>query len=99
MPSDRVGSRYRASLGDQIYWWAWHQHRWRGCGFGAVQLVERPLPGDCRALARLSRASVPRNFRHIRLPDEAARREPGKDRELLRITRARIKRQVPWPAR
>ena len=47
---------------------------------GRVQLVERPLPGDRRSVARVSRAAVPRDVRHVRLPDEAARRDAARSR-------------------
>ena len=35
---------------------------------GRVQLVERPLPGRRRPVARLPRPGVPRDVRHVRLP-------------------------------
>ena len=47
---------------------------------GAVQLVERPLPGHRRAVARVSRPAVPRDVRHLRLPDEAAGRDAARSR-------------------
>ena len=49
---------------------------------GAVQLVERPLSGDRRSVAGLSRAAVPRDLRHLRLPDEAAGRDPARSRRV-----------------
>ena len=47
---------------------------------GHVQLVERPLPGRRRSVAGVSRAAVPRDVRHLRLPDEAAGRDAARSR-------------------
>ena len=47
---------------------------------GALQLVERTLSGRRRALARVSRPAVPRDVRHLRLPDEAARGDAARSR-------------------
>ena len=47
---------------------------------GAVQLVQRALPGHRRAVAGVPRAAVPRDLRHLRLPDEAARRDAARPR-------------------
>ena len=45
LPPDRVGRRHRAALGDEVHRRPRHEHRRRGGRLGAVQLVERPLPG------------------------------------------------------
>ena len=45
---------------------------------GDVQLVERPVSGHRRSVARVSRAAVPRDVRHLRLSDEAARRDAAR---------------------
>ena len=50
---------------------------------GAVQLVQRPFPGDRGSVAGLSRAAVPRDLRHLRLPDEAAGRNAARPRRGL----------------
>ena len=47
---------------------------------GHVRLVQRPLPGRRRPVAGVPRAAVPRDVRHLRLPDEAARRDPARPR-------------------
>ena len=80
MPADRVGRRHRPALGDEVHRRPRHQHRRRRGRLGPVQLVERPLPGDRRAVAGVSRAAVPRDVRHLRLPDEAARRDAARPR-------------------
>src|SRR6185437_8511408 len=44
---------------------------------GTVQLVERPLSGSRGCLPGLPRPAVSRDLRHLRLPHEAARRDPA----------------------
>ena len=80
VPADRVGRRHRPALGDEVHRRPRHQHRRRRRRLGPVQLVERPLPGDRRAVAGVSRAAVPRDVRHLRLPDEAARGDAARPR-------------------
>ena len=61
---------------------------------GGVQLVERPLSSGRRTVTGLSRAPVPRDLRHVRVSDEASRRN---------VTRSRCGHEsvqrVPLPAR
>ena len=72
VPPDRLGRGHRAALGDEVHRRPRHKH-WRGRGrLRSVQLVERPLPGDRRAVIRVSRAAVPRDVRHVWLSDETA---------------------------
>ena len=61
---------------------------------GHVRLVERPLPDRRRPLARLPRPRVPRDVRHVRLPDEAARRVAARPRRVPQPVQ-----RVPLPAR
>ncbi len=75
VPSDRLGRGHRPALGDEVHRRPWHEHRRRGGGVGAVQLVKRPLPGHRGSVAGLSRPPVPRDVRDVRLPDEAASRD------------------------
>ncbi len=70
---DRVGRGYRRPQRDQVHRRARHEHRRRGGGLRRIQLVQRQLPHRGRAVAGVSRAGVPRDLRHVRLPDEAAR--------------------------
>ena len=93
LPADRVGRRHRHPLGDQVHRRPRHEHRRRRRRLGGVQLVERPLPGDRRPLARLPRAAVPRDVRHLRLLHEAARRDPARSRR-----RDEPVQRVPLPA-
>ena len=74
------GADIVAALGDEVHRRPRHEHRRSGRRLGAVQLVERPLSGDRRAVAGLSRAPVPRNLRHLRISDEAARRDAARSR-------------------
>ena len=57
---------------------------------GHVRLVERTLPGDRRSVPGVSRAAVPRDVRHVRLPDEAAGRDTARPRRraVARSTRS-----------
>ena len=80
LPADRVGRRHRRPLGDEVHRRPRHEHRRRRRRLGGVQLVERPLPGHRRSVARVPRAAVPRDVRHLRLPDEAARRDAARSR-------------------
>ncbi len=80
LPADRVGRRHRRPLGDEVHRRPRHEHRRRRGRLGGVQLVERPLPGRRRPVARVSRPPVPRDVRHVRLPDEAARRDAARSR-------------------
>ena len=80
LPADRVGRRHRPALGDEVHRRPRHEHRRRRRRFRAVQLVERPLPGHRRPVAGVSRAAVPRDVRHLRLPDEAARGDAARPR-------------------
>ena len=80
LPPDRMGRRHRRPLGDQVHRRPRHQHRRRRRRLGRVQLVQRPLSGDRRAVARVSRPAVPRDVRHLRLPDEAAGRDAARSR-------------------
>ena len=80
VPADRVGRRHRAPLGDQVHRRPRHQHRRRRRRRRHLRLVERPLPGDRRSVAGLSRPQVPRDVRHLRLPDEAAGRDAARPR-------------------
>ena len=48
LPADRVGRRHRRPLGDEVHRRPRHEHRRRRRRLGAVQLVERPLPGRSR---------------------------------------------------
>ncbi len=75
-----MGRRHRAALGDQVHRRARHQHRRRRRRRRHLRLVERPLSGDRRAVAGLSRPAVPRDVRHLRLPDEAAGRDAARPR-------------------
>ena len=59
LPADRVGRGHRPAFGDQVHRRARHQHRRRGGRLGCVQLVERPLSGGRRSVARVSRSPVP----------------------------------------
>ena len=77
-----MGRGHRCPFGDQVHRRPRHEHRRRGRRLGAVQLVERPLSGDRRPVARLSRPAVSRDVRHLRLPDEVARRNPARSRRL-----------------
>ena len=45
LPPDRVGRRHRHPLGDEVHRRPRHEHRRRRRRLGAVQLVERALPG------------------------------------------------------
>ena len=84
VPADRVGRRHRRPLGDQVHRRARHQHRRRRRRRRHLRLVERALPRRRRAVARVSRPAVPRDVRHLRLPDEAAGRDaarPGRGDE------------------
>ena len=45
-----------------------------------LRLVKRAVPGRRRPLACLSRPAVPRDVRHVRLPDEAPRRDAARPR-------------------
>ena len=56
VPPDRVGRGHRPALGDEVHRRSRHEHRRRGRGLGAVQLVERPLPGRRRSVAGVPRA-------------------------------------------
>ena len=47
---------------------------------GAVQLVERQVPGRGRPLARVSRPAVPRDVRHLRVLHEASGRDAARPR-------------------
>ena len=76
------GADIVAALGDEVHRRSRHEHRRRGRRLGAVQLVERPLSGDRRTVAGLSRAPVPRNLRHLRVPDEAAGRDAARSRRV-----------------
>ena len=67
LSADRVGRRHRRPLGDEVHRRPRHEHRRRRRRFRAVQLVERPLPGRRRPVARVPRAGVPRDVRHVRL--------------------------------
>ena len=78
LPADRVGRGHRHSLRDEVHRRARHEHRRRRRRLGYIQLVERPLSRRRGAVAGLSRAAVPRDVRHLRLPDEAAGREPAR---------------------
>ena len=72
----RLGRRYRRALGDEISWRPRHEHRRRGRGLRRVRLVQRQVSGHRGTLPGLSRPRVPRDLRRLRLPDEAARRDP-----------------------
>ena len=76
------GADIVAALGDEVHRRPRHEHRRRGRRLGAVQLVERPLSGGRRSVAGLSRPPVPRDLRHLRLSDEAARRDPARSRRV-----------------
>ena len=80
LPPHRMGRRHRAALGDQVHRRPRHEHRRRGGRLGRVQLVQRPLSGDRRSVAGVSRAAVSRNVRHLRLSDEAAGRDAARPR-------------------
>ena len=73
LPPARMGCRHRPAFGDQVHRRPRHEHRRRRRRFGTVQLVERPLSGHRRSVTGVPRAAVPRDIRHLRLPDEAAR--------------------------
>ncbi len=80
VPPDRVGRRHRDPLGDQVPRRARDDDgRRRGRG-RHVQLVERPVPRRRRSVPGVPRAAVPRDVRHLRLPDEAAGRDPARPR-------------------
>ena len=80
LPADRMGRGHRRALGHEIHRRARHEHRRGRRRLGRVQLVQRPIPRRRRALACLSRAPVSRDLRHLRLPDEAARRNAARSR-------------------
>ena len=80
LSTDRMGRRHRRPLGDEVHRRPRHEHRRRRRRFREVQLVERPLPGHRRSVARLPRPGVPRDFRHVRLLHEAARRDAAGSR-------------------
>ena len=80
VPPDRVGRRHRDPLGDQVHRRPRHQHRRRRRRGRHVQLVERAVPGRRRPVAGVPRPAVPRDVRHLRLPDEAAGRDPARPR-------------------
>ena len=61
------GSRHCRALGDQVHRRPRHEHRRCRDRLGAVQLVERQIPGHRRPLARVSRPAVPRDVRHLRV--------------------------------
>ena len=67
----RWGSGHRAALRHQVHRGARDQHRWARRRVRGVQLVERPLSGGGPAVARLSRAGVPRDVWNLWLPHEA----------------------------
>src|SRR5262249_6111446 len=72
----------------------WHKHRRHRGRVGHLRLVERTLPGRGRSVAGVSRAGLPRDVRHVRLPDEVARRvaaRPGRMHEPVQ--------RLPVPAR
>ena len=80
VPPDRVGRRHRDPLGDQVPRRARDDDgRRRGRG-RHVQLVERPVPRRRRPVPGVPRAAVPRDVRHLRLPDEAAGRDAARPR-------------------
>ena len=89
LPPDRVGRRHRDPLGDQVHRRPRHQHRRRRRRGRHVRLVQRPLPRGRRPVAGVPRAAVPRDVRHLRLPDEAAGRDPARPR------RRRSRRSTP----
>ena len=80
LPPDRMGRRHRRSLRDQVHRRPRHEHRRRRRGLGRVQLVQRTLSGHRGAVAGVSRPAVPRDVRHLRLPDEAAGRDAARSR-------------------
>ena len=82
VPPHRMGRGHRPALGYEVHRRARHEHRRRRSRLGAVQLVERPVSGDRRTVAGLSRPSVPRDLRHLRLPDEAAGRDAARSRRV-----------------
>ena len=47
---------------------------------GHLRLVQRAVPGGRRPVAGLPRPAVPRDVRHLRLPHEAAGRDPARPR-------------------
>ena len=94
LPADRVGRRHRRPLGDEVHRRPRHEHRRRRRRFRGVQLVERPLPGRRGPVARLPRAGVPRDVRHVRLLHEAARRDAARSRRGDEPVQ-----RIPLPAR
>ena len=93
VPADRVRRRHRRPLGDQVHRRPRHDDRRRRRRQRRLRLVERPLPGRRRSVARLPRAGLPRDVRHVRLPDEAARRVAARPRRG-----AEPVQRVPVPA-
>ena len=84
VPPVRVGRRHRRAFGDEVHRRSRHEHRWRRRRQRNVRLVERPLSGRRGAVAGVSRPQVPRELRHLRLPDEVARRNAARPRRRAR---------------
>ena len=89
VPPDRVGRRHRHPLGDQVHRRPRHEHRRRRRRGRHVRLVQRAVPGGRGSVAGLPRPAVPRDVRDLRLPDEAAGRDPARPR------RRRCRRSTP----